>query len=119
MNIKDSRPTGGLKLLYAKGLKNLKVFLADVKKDWSHPVLYLSNYRLDPKDIQKCFLHVYLLFFIIQPCSRAGICDCFNCSPTLVLNASCKFLFLISEKNCELVSSNPPIKELAPFFSAQ
>lgn len=31
MNIKDSRPTGGLKLLYAKGLKNLKVFLADVK----------------------------------------------------------------------------------------
>lgn len=26
MNIKDSRPTGGLKLLYAKGLKNLKVF---------------------------------------------------------------------------------------------
>lgn len=31
MNIKDSRPTGGLKLLYAKGLKNLKVFLADKK----------------------------------------------------------------------------------------
>lgn len=49
MNIKDSRPTGGLKLLYAKGLKNLKVFLADVKKDWSHPVLYLSNYRLTLK----------------------------------------------------------------------
>ncbi|QAR55785.1 hypothetical protein EBA29_00732 [Bacillus velezensis] len=32
MNIKDSRPTGGLKLLYAKGVKNLKIFLADVKK---------------------------------------------------------------------------------------
>lgn len=114
MNIKDSRPTGGLKLLYAKGLKNLKVFLADVKKG-----LESSSPLPVPKDIQKCFLHVYLLFFIIQPCSRAGICDCLNCSPTPVLNASCKFLFLISEKNCELVSSNPPIKELAPFFSVQ
>lgn len=32
MNIKGSRPTGGLKLLYAKGLKNLNIFFRRCKK---------------------------------------------------------------------------------------
>ncbi|RUR92369.1 hypothetical protein EFW57_01310 [Bacillus velezensis] len=55
MNIKDSRPTGGLKLLYAKGLKNLKVFLADVKKGLESSSPLPVKLSLDPKDTKNAF----------------------------------------------------------------
>ncbi len=56
MNIKDSRPRRA-EVIVCKGTEKLEGFLSDVKKDRSHPVLFITSLKSPPKHLlRKCLL---------------------------------------------------------------